>query len=97
MASWLLNVNFGMWVGCCSLWSVVCGRVPKFGARIIMPGQLDLVGLVRRKIFKWWNSSEQPIEPKWKSFLKMSGRFTSGWSLGYIFGVQTGTKALPNV
>jgi hypothetical protein len=29
--SWLLNVRVEMWVDCCRLWSVVCGRVQKFG------------------------------------------------------------------
>ncbi len=42
MASWLKNVKVGMWVDCCRLWSVVRGRVPKFGSRISLSGELVL-------------------------------------------------------
>ncbi len=37
---WMLSV--GMWVDCCRLWSVVCGRVPNFGSGISLSGELVL-------------------------------------------------------
>jgi hypothetical protein len=35
-------LSVGMWVDCCRLWSVVCGRVPNFGSGISLSGELVL-------------------------------------------------------
>jgi hypothetical protein len=40
VASWLLNVNFCMWVDCCRFVVVVCGIVSKFGSGSSLSGEL---------------------------------------------------------
>ncbi len=56
LGCWMLSV--WMWVDCCRLWSVICGRVPKFGSGFSLSGELfwDLIIL---KVLSFWifNSS----------------------------------------